>query len=110
MSNDLSVGVGGELVSLGCQLMLQFKVVLDDAVVNHYDPPGAIPMRVGILFSRSPVGRPARVAEPVIAVDWLGGDCRLELTQLAGTAADLDRAVMNKRDASRVVAAVLQSP
>ncbi len=67
--DDLGVGLGDELVPFLLQLLLQVQVVLDDAVVHDHDPAGAVAMRMGILFGRPAVRRPARVADAVLAID-----------------------------------------
>ena len=74
--DDLGVGLGDELVSLPLQLLLQVEVVLDDAVVDDDDLAGAVAVRMGVLLGRPAVGRPARVADAVVAGDRLGVDAR----------------------------------
>ncbi len=67
--DDLGVGLGDEAVALLLQLALQIEVVLDDAVVDDDDLAGAVAVRVSVLLGRPPVRRPARVADPVVAVE-----------------------------------------
>ena len=67
--DDFGVRLGDELVALALQLLLQIEVVLDDAVVDDDDLAGAVAMRVRVLLGRPAVGRPARVADAVVAVD-----------------------------------------
>ena len=69
--DDLGVGFGLELVPLRLQLVLQLEVVLDDAVVDDDDAAGAVAVRMGVLFGRPAVRRPAGVADAVQAVDRL---------------------------------------
>ena len=45
------------------QLVCELPPVLDDAVVDDCDRAGAVGVRVGVLFGRVPVGRPAGVAD-----------------------------------------------
>ena len=93
-----------------CSSLLQIEVVLDDAVVDDDDLAGAVAVRVRVLLGRPAVRRPARVADAVVAGERVGADDLLEVRQLAGAAAQVDRAVADDRDAGRVVAAVLEPP
>ena len=108
--DDLGVGLGDELVALLLQLLLQIEVVLDDAVVDDDDLAGAVAVRMGVLFGRPAVRRPARVADAVVAGKRIGVDDLLEVRQLAGAAAQVDRAVAHDRHARRVVAAIFEPP
>ena len=108
--DDLRVGLGDERVPFELQLLLQIEIVLDDAVVDDDDAPGAVAMRMGVLLGGPPVRRPARVADAVLAVERTRHDRFLETRELAGAAAQLDRAVAHDRDAGRVVAAILETP
>ena len=51
------------------ELPLEIEVVLDDAVVDDDDLPGAVAVRVRVLLGRAAVRRPARVADPVVALE-----------------------------------------
>ena len=92
------------------QLLLQIEVVLDDAVVDDDDLAGAVAVRMGVLLGRPAVRRPARVADAVVAGDRIERDDVLEVRQLAGAAAQVDRAVAHHRHARRVVAAIFEPP
>jgi hypothetical protein len=61
--HHFGIGLGGEGMPLGLQAMLQVEVILDDAVVHHHHIAVAIAMRMGVLFGRTAVSRPARVAD-----------------------------------------------
>jgi hypothetical protein len=91
--------------------VLQLEVVLDDAVVDDDDPPGAIAMGVGVFFRGTAVRGPARVRDAVAAVDRLVDEDLLEVAQLAGRPADVKlAAAVDHRDPCRVVAAVFELP
>ena len=63
LRDDLGVGVAGELDPFGGELLLDRRVVLDDAVVD--DGHGAVggDVRVGVAVVGGAVGGPARVAD-----------------------------------------------
>ena len=67
--DDFGIGLGDELVSLRGSAAASARVVLDDSVVHHHDFALAIAMRMRVLFGRTPVRGPARVADPVYAVE-----------------------------------------
>ena len=56
------VGFALENVAELDQTGAQRRIVLDDAVVDDGDLPGAVHMRMGVGVRRTPVGRPARVS------------------------------------------------
>jgi len=62
MRDDLGVGLRLEAVTVGQQVLLDLQVVLDDPVVDDDQRAVAIGVRMGVLFGRPAVGRPARVA------------------------------------------------
>ena len=108
--DHLGVGLGDEPVALGGQLALQLEVVLDDAVVDDDDAPGAIAVGVRVLLGRPAVRGPAGVADAVVAVEGGVGKRQLEVRQLARRAAQRDGAVADDGDPGRVVAPVLETP
>ena len=70
-----------------------------------------IAVRVGIFLGRTPVRRPPRVPDAVIAVERIEPDRFFEISQLAlGTPQAEMMVVINDRDARRVIAAVLEFP
>lgn len=60
---SLSSGVGAERHPLPLQFFPQGAVVLDDPVLHHRHPTGAIQVRVSVVFLRLAVRGPAGVAE-----------------------------------------------
>ena len=108
---DLGVGFSLELVAFLDELFFQREIVFDDAVMHHHDISGAVPVGMGILFRRTAMGGPARVADAVGAVERLQADRLFEIAQLAFGAAHLQTvAIAGDRDSGRVVAAILQPP
>ena len=64
VADDLGVGLGGELVSLGLQVPPELRVVLDDPVEDDVDVVLAVAVRMGVLLGDPAMGRPASMAEP----------------------------------------------
>ena len=63
VGDDLGVGLGDELVAFVLKLLLEREIILDDAVVHDHDLAGAIAMGMRVFLGRTPVRRPARVAD-----------------------------------------------
>ena len=92
MRHDLRVGLGDEHMALSLQLLLQIEIIFDDAVVHDHDPAGAVAVRMRILLGGTPVCRPARVADAVVAGvagDRIEADDPFEVRQLAGAAPEV---------------------
>ncbi len=87
MRDDFGVGFGLESVALRLQLVLQRKIVLDDAVVHHHDVAGAIAVRVRVLFGGTAVRGPAGMADAVRPIERVDADGLFEIAQLARGAA-----------------------
>ena len=86
MRDHFSVGLGNELVPFQLKLVFELKIILDDAVVHHHDIAGTIAMRVRVLFRRTPVGGPARVADAVGSVHRIHADGVFQVAQFSGRA------------------------
>ena len=87
------------------QLLAELLEVVDDAVVDHGNPPGAVALRVGVDLGRLTVGGPAGMPDAGRAVQR-----RQRFGQRLdpdGVLADLD-AVVQDGDAAGIIAAVLQ--
>ena len=108
VGDHLGIGVGDELAPLRLQLGPELAVVLDDAVVDHRHPAGGMGVGVGLagLAMRGPAG----VADARSAADGAPGDQLFELDELALGPAKLDQAVGERRETSRIVAAVFEAP
>ena len=103
MRDGLGVGIRDEDVAQSGKHPPQFGIVLDDAVMNHRQPPRD--MRMGIALRRHTMGGPARVGD--------AGTCR-EALYLGGklghpaVAAQAYQARIEQRQSGRIVAAVFQ--
>ena len=107
MGDDLAIGLRAEMGAALGQLFFKFEIVFDDAVMHHDDVAGA--MRMGIGFRRSAMSRPARVADADDAGSSAGGASRFrQIAELALTAPNRHLAIVEHRDAGRVVAAVFE--
>ena len=104
VGNDFGVGLGTEDMALKSQAIFEFKIVFDDAVVNHGHRPGIVGM--GICFGRSPVGCPASMSDSVHPLQGICEQQVLQLDQLALGPANLDFAAVENGDSRRVVTPV----
>ena len=103
---DLRIGLGGEAMALGDQLLAQGLEVLDDAVVDDGETGAGV--RMGVGFRRLAVRRPARVADADRALERRCLQARLEVLQLALGAQPRQPAAFERGDARRIVAAVFE--
>ena len=110
MRDDLGVGVRLERDALGLQLRAQLAEVLHDAVLDDHQLAGVVGMRMGVALAGLAVGGPARVPDADIARDRAFVQAAGEIAQLADVATDRDLAILDDRDAGRIVAAILQPP
>ena len=111
VSDDLGVGLGGELVAAPLEVRAQLLVVLDDAVVDDREAV-ARDVRVRVALARHAVRGPARVRDADLAVRS-GAASRASSSMR--TLPTVRRRVevlgaVEDRDAGRVVAAVLEPP
>ena len=108
MRDHLGVGLARERMAAAFQLLAQFGVVLDDAVVDdgHMAVAGDVGMRIRL--GRTAVRGPARVADAAGARQAERGHQRRKPAHLAFAVHDLQLAVLLDGDARRVVAAVLE--
>ncbi len=65
------------------ELALQLEIVFDDAVVDHDDAPGAVAVRVGVLFRGPAMRGPARVANAEGAVERMLAQNLFQIRELA---------------------------
>ena len=106
--DDLGVRIAAEAHALGLELAAQGHVVLDDPVVDDGDLAGDVGVRIGL--ARTPVRRPARVADAGRARQRALLESRLEVHELADRSHDLDAASGVQREARGVVPAIFQAP
>ena len=106
MRDHLGVGLGCEMVPLGRQRFAQLAKILDDAVVNHRHPGAGMRMRVGLggLAMRGPPG----VADAGVSRQWRGRQQRVEVDQLARRPAPRQVALLQRRNACRIITAIFQ--
>ena len=104
VGDAFGVGIGGEDVAQRAQFAAQAFVILDDAVMDDGDI--ARDMRVGVLFARHAVCRPARVGD---ASDGrYAGRRRFEFGDTTGRADALDGAVADDGQAGRVITPIFE--
>ena len=90
MGDDLRVGLRGEDVAVGSQLLAQFAEILDDAVVDDGDIAGK--MRMGIGLVRHAMRSPAGVADADGARQRFVAQAVFQIDELALGAAAVERA------------------
>ena len=109
MRHHFGVGVAGEGMPRGLQLLAQVGEVLDDAVVHHGDAAVAAGVRMGVGLARAAVRGPTRVADAARALE-------VEVPQRMGQAGNLALAVHHLKLAilvdghsGAIVAAILKA-
>jgi hypothetical protein len=107
MGEHLGVGVRREDAAALDELCAQRRRILDDAVVHDGVAACGIAMGVGVAVARLAMGRPARMADTMRSLELLRLQ-GVELTHAALALGDLELALVADRDASRVVAAILE--
>ena len=92
--------------------IFETRVVFDDAVVrDRQDPAVAAQMRMGIFFAGGPVGRPARVPNPHVALGIRFGNQIRQSFDAAHRLPHFQLAGGGKCDDSRaVITSVFQTP
>src|SRR5262249_26116456 len=111
MSDDLSIGLSGELVPFFNQLLFEREIVFDNPVLHNDDFAGSVAMRMSVFFRGTAMRRPARVADSVHALKRFEPDSLFQVAQLAFSAPHLEFArvtVAGHGDPGRVVSAILQ--
>ena len=107
VSDHFRVGFRLELEAVLFQVVAQFLVIFDDAVVHDRNVLlGHVRVRIG--FVRHAVSCPARVRDAAGTLDRIGIERLLQFLDLAGPANALDGVAVTDRDARRVVAAVFE--
>jgi hypothetical protein len=107
MSNDLAVGLGGELGALPFQLPAQLAEVLDDAVMHDGEPVGRV--RMCVVLGRASVRGPTGVADANRAAERLEREHCFQILELAFGAPPREDTVLERRHAGRVVAAIFEA-
>ena len=106
VGDDFRVGLRGEGVAVLLQLVAQLGEVLDDAVMDDGDAVGEMRVRVGLVGHA--MRRPARVSDADQTAERLAVQLALEVDELALGAAARQFAMLDGRDAGRVIAPVFE--
>jgi hypothetical protein len=88
--DDFGIGLGMKDVAGGFEVVLELKIVFDDAVVDNDDVAVGVAVGVGVFLSGTAVSRPAGMADAVGAVDGREVNGFFEIVKLAGGAADVE--------------------
>ena len=115
MRDDFGVGLRKELHAAFLEPRAERRVVFDDAVVDESETSVVCYMRVRVGDGRKAMRRPTRVrdADCVLAALAFGKGPRKEVVELGDFSSllvDFYAFCRFKRDASRIVAAVLKPP
>ncbi len=81
--DDLGIGLRFELVAFRLQSLLQRQVILDDAVVYHYDVAGAVAVRVRVFLGGPPVRGPSGMPDAERAIHGVQPDDFFQIAQFA---------------------------
>ena len=103
---DLGIGLGRKRVALGGEFLAQRPEILDDAVVDDREPRRSV--RVGVGLGGLAVRRPAGVADADRPAERRRRKFRLQVLELALGAPPRQPAVLERRDARGIVAAVFE--
>src|SRR5262249_16129040 len=106
MGDDLGIGIGAERRAGFLQLLAQLAEILDDAVVDDGEALGG--MWVRVIFGRSTVGSPARVADADRAGERLAREPGFEIAQLALGTPACTMPGFGSGDTGRVIAAIFE--
>ena len=113
VGNDFGIGFRDEVVAAADELGFEGEIIFDDPVVHDDKGAGAVAVGVGVLLRGSAVGVPAGVADAVGALQRALTQDGLQVAELAGGAADIERGgvggIAGDGDAGGVIAAVLQA-
>ena len=112
VGDDFCVGFGDESVPLVSKLMLEHKVIFNDAVMDHDDAAGAVTMRVGIFLRGSAVGSPPRMTDTEGAFKRLVTQHFFQVGELSGGSTNFEFGTgrATDGDARRIVTAIFEAP
>ena len=117
VGDDLGVGLGAELVTLGDQLAAELGVVLDDPVEHDVDVAVLVAVGVGVLLGDPSVGGPAGVREADRRLRLGDGDGALvtaaldrgaKVREVADRAHGIDSLAFEQGEARGVVSTVFE--
>src|SRR5262245_22586704 len=106
MGDDFGISFTAEMRALLLQLVAQLAEVLDDAVMDHSQAFGGV--RMCIALAGTTVGGPAGVADAACARERFPRKALLEIAELTLGTAARELAAFQRRNAGRVVAAILE--
>jgi len=109
MGDDLGVGLGVEPMALAGEGLAQLPIVFDDAVVHNGQAGRTVDVRVRIGVGGAPMGRPAGMGNAHGPPGGIFVEDRLEPGDLPHGFPHLQGASVDRRDAGRIVAPVLQA-
>ena len=103
---NLGIGLGRERIAFGGEFLPQRPEILDDPVVDDRKPRGSV--RMGVGFGRLAMRRPAGVADADRPAERRCGELRLQVLELALGAPPLELAVLERRHAGGIIAAIFE--
>ena len=103
---NLGIGLGLKRIALGGELLAQRPEILDDPVMDDREPRRG--MRMGVVLRGLAVRRPAGVADADRAAERRCGKFRLEVLELAFGAPPVQPAVLERRHAGGIIAAIFE--
>ena len=103
---NFGIGLGRKRISFRREFLAQRPEILDDAVVNDRKPRRSV--RMGVGFGRLAMRRPTGVADADRAAQRRRGKFRLQVLEFALGAPPLQPAVLERRHAGKIVAAVFE--
>src|SRR6185312_8873818 len=107
MKNNFGVGLGLEDRAFFLQRLAQLAKVFDDSVMDDGDAFGGV--RMGVVFGRLAVGRPARMADSGMAFERSVLQSGFEIFELAFGTAAFEAIAFQRRDASGIITAIFET-
>ncbi len=109
LDDDLGIGIRIEDDAFSHQILTQFKVILNDSIVDDDEITVHADVRVRIAFRGCAMRRPARVTDPDLPCDRTAAHPIAQIGQLAHIAPDGDLPVFKHGQPCRVVTAIFQA-
>ena len=103
---NLGIGLRRKHIAFGGEFLPQRAKILDDAVVDDRKPRGSV--RMGVGFGRLAMRRPSRVADADRPAKRRGRKLRLQVLEFALGAPPRELAVLERRHAGGIVAAIFE--
>ncbi len=110
MRNDFRIRFGNECHPVRFQLLLDLRVIFDDAIVHHHDFSVKAHLGMRIPFGRSAMCRPARVRNPDLSRKGMRLQLFFQGDDLPRRLFHFESSVrMGDSDARRIVSAIFQA-